>query len=133
VIKVKPLGRGMYRVEYGTEEERHSDVVYVAGSAGSRWVFWNGRIYSEQVENTPQKTGAESGYISRTLTAPMPATVLKVNVKAGDAVKKGDVVVLLEAMKMEMPVRAEANAIVALVHCREGELVNAESPLLEFQ
>ena len=40
------------------------------------------------------------------LTAPMPATVLKVLVAAGDVVKKGDAVVMLEAMKMELPLRA---------------------------
>src|SRR5262249_15182942 len=42
-----------------------------------------------------------SGSSAATLTAPMPATVLKVLVRAGDQVKKGDTVVLLEAMKME--------------------------------
>jgi biotin carboxyl carrier protein len=63
----------------------------------------------------------------------MPATVLKVNVRAGDAVTKGEVVVLLEAMKMEMPVRAEGNGVVAAIYCREGELVNADSPLVELR
>jgi acetyl-CoA/propionyl-CoA carboxylase biotin carboxyl carrier protein len=67
------------------------------------------------------------------LASPMPATVIKVLVKAGDAVRKGDVVVLLEAMKMELPVRALSDGIVAAVRCREGELVQADAPLVEFQ
>jgi acetyl-CoA carboxylase biotin carboxylase subunit len=67
------------------------------------------------------------------LTAPMPATVLRVHVRPGDRVKKGDTVVLLEAMKMELPVRSPADATVAAVLCREGELVQADAPLLELR
>jgi acetyl/propionyl-CoA carboxylase alpha subunit len=67
------------------------------------------------------------------LTAPMPATVLKIGVGAGDTVRKGDVIVLLEAMKMELPVRAIADGVVAAVRCREGELVQADAPLVEMQ
>ena len=67
-----------------------------------------------------------------TLTAPMPATVIKVHVKPGDAVKKGDIVVVLEAMKMELPLRALGNGVVSAVRCREGELVQADAALIEF-
>ena len=63
----------------------------------------------------------------------MPATVIKVQVKAGDAVKKGDVVVVLEAMKMELPIRALGDATVAAVRCKEGELVGADDVLVEFR
>ena len=62
----------------------------------------------------------------------MPATVLKILVKAGDAVKKGDTVLVLEAMKMELPVRAPADATIGAVRCREGELVPADATLIEF-
>lgn len=67
------------------------------------------------------------------LIAPMPATVIRVNAKPGDAVKKGDVVVLLEAMKMELPLRAPADATVQAVHCRDGELVQGDAVLVEFE
>ena len=69
---------------------------------------------------------------ARALTAPMPATVIKVQVRAGDAVKKGDVVVVLEAMKMELPLRALGDGVVSVVRCREGELVQADAMLVEF-
>jgi acetyl/propionyl-CoA carboxylase alpha subunit len=68
----------------------------------------------------------------RDLTAPMPATVIVVHVKPGDAVTKGDVVVVLEAMKMELPLRALGDGIVSAVLCREGELVPADATLIEF-
>jgi acetyl-CoA carboxylase biotin carboxylase subunit len=68
----------------------------------------------------------------RDLTAPMPATVIKVHVEAGDAVQKGDVMVVLEAMKMELPLRALGDGVVSAVRCREGELVQADTTLVEF-
>jgi 3-methylcrotonyl-CoA carboxylase alpha subunit len=67
------------------------------------------------------------------VTAPMPATVIRINVKVGDAVKKGDTVILLEAMKMELPVRAPDSGTVRAIRCREGELVDADAVLLELQ
>jgi acetyl/propionyl-CoA carboxylase alpha subunit len=66
------------------------------------------------------------------IVAPMPATVITVKVKPGDIVKRGDLVLLLEAMKMELPLRAPADATVSAVHCREGELVQGEAVLVEF-
>ena len=68
----------------------------------------------------------------RDLTAPMPATVITVQVKPGDAVKKGDIVVVLEAMKMELPLRALGDGVVSAVRCREGELVQADATLVQF-
>ena len=68
----------------------------------------------------------------KNLIAPMPATVIAVHVKAGDAVKKGDIVVVLEAMKMELPLRALGEGVVSAVRCREGELVQADATLIEF-
>jgi 3-methylcrotonyl-CoA carboxylase alpha subunit len=66
------------------------------------------------------------------LIAPMPATVIRVKVKPGDPVRKGDVLIVLEAMKMELPLRALGDGVVSAVRCREGELVQADATLVEF-
>jgi acetyl-CoA carboxylase biotin carboxylase subunit len=78
---------------------------------------------------TPHQTAA----LVEVLRAPMPATVIAINVNAGEQVAKGDVLVLLEAMKMELPVRAPRRGLVSAVHCRAGELVDADAMLLEIQ
>jgi len=67
------------------------------------------------------------------IIAPMPATVIRLNVKPGDTVAKGDVLVLVEAMKMELPLRALNAARVAAVHCRAGDLVAADAPLIDLE
>ena len=63
----------------------------------------------------------------------MPATVISVLVTRGSHVKKGDVVVLLEAMKMELPIRALSDGTVTAIHCRDGELVQADQVLVETE
>jgi 3-methylcrotonyl-CoA carboxylase alpha subunit len=62
----------------------------------------------------------------------MPATVLRIVVKTGDVVKKGQTLILLEAMKMELPVKTAADGIVTAVNCREGELVQPGTTLVEL-
>jgi geranyl-CoA carboxylase alpha subunit len=58
--------------------------------------------------------------------------VIKVLVEPGMHVKNGDTVVVLEAMKMELPIRATGDAKVTKVLCREGELVQADAVLIEL-
>jgi glutaconyl-CoA/methylmalonyl-CoA decarboxylase subunit gamma len=64
-----------------------------------------------------------AGAVSGTLTAPMPGTVIKVNVHTGSTVQAGDLLVVLEAMKMETPLLAPYDAIVETVHVEEGDRV----------
>ena len=69
----------------------------------------------------PAATGSAG---SVKLEAPMPGTVLKINVKAGDSVKKGDTVLILEAMKMENEIAAPADGVIASVNVAQGASVN---------
>ena len=64
-----------------------------------------------------------------TITAPMPGTILKVNVANGQAVKKGDVLMILEAMKMENEIMAPADGTVSSVNVNAGASVEAGSVL----
>jgi biotin carboxyl carrier protein len=62
----------------------------------------------------------------------MPATVLKVLVSAGTQVRKGDTLLILEAMKMELPLRSPADATVKAVNCAERDLVQPDTVLVEL-
>ncbi|MCW2964232.1 MAG: putative acyl-CoA carboxylase alpha chain protein [Actinomycetia bacterium] len=73
-----------------------------------------------------------AGAVSSTITAPMPGTVIKVNVHEGASVKAGAPLVVLEAMKMETPLLAPFDATVNAVHVEEGDRVAAGAVLVEL-
>ena len=64
------------------------------------------------------------------VSAPMPGTILKVNVSAGQKVKSGDVLVVLEAMKMENEIMAPKDGTVAQVATSKGASVNTGDTLV---
>ena len=64
------------------------------------------------------------------VAAPMPGTILKVNVSAGQAVKSGDTLCVLEAMKMENEIKAPKDGTVNTVAVTKGASVNTGDPLV---
>ena len=64
------------------------------------------------------------------IKAPMPGTILKVNVQNGQAVKEGDVLVILEAMKMENEIMAPRAGTVSQVLVSKGSAVDTDAPLV---
>ncbi len=64
------------------------------------------------------------------ITAPMGGKVIDVKVKVGDSVNDGDEVVILEAMKMELPVVATASGSVKEIKCKKGDAVEADAVLI---
>ncbi len=69
----------------------------------------------------------------KVLTAPMPGVVLAVRVKAGDKVKRGEEMVLLESMKMELNILAGADGVVKKVFVSQGQNVAHGTILVQFQ
>ena len=93
----------------------------------------NGVTYAVQVEEVggayapvaapaPAAGGAAGSVVVK---APMPGNIMKVNVKPGQAVKKGEVLVVLEAMKMENDIPAPCDGVVASVNVQKGASVAA--------
>ncbi|MBI5513428.1 MAG: acetyl-CoA carboxylase biotin carboxyl carrier protein subunit [Deltaproteobacteria bacterium] len=66
------------------------------------------------------------------ILAHITGTVWKIETRVGAQIQEGDVVVILESMKMEMPVEATASGTVTAVLVKEGEAVNEEQPLVEL-
>ena len=66
------------------------------------------------------------------VNAPMPGKILKVNVNAGAAVKKGDVLLVLDAMKMENEICAPQDGTVATVECAAGDSVESGKVLVSM-
>ncbi len=82
------------------------------------------------VQAAPQSQKAPQVSGNVTVNAPMPGTINAVKVKAGDSVTKGQVLVILEAMKMENEIMAEADGVVASVAVNQGQSVNTGDVLV---
>jgi biotin carboxyl carrier protein len=124
-VTVTPLGNGAYRIVEGSR----SRIAFAAGPADARWVFLNGYVHVVDVTGSKRKRTDDHG----ALAAPMPATVVAITVQPGQRVSKGDVLVVLEAMKMELPVKAPRDGAVKTIACRPGELVQPGVPLVELE
>ena len=125
-MKVTPLGDGRYEV--ATKSGR--SVAYGIRRAGETWVFLDDRVYV--IGTSDPRAGLGRGD-EASLSAPMPATVVAINVAAGQTVAAGDVLVLLEAMKMELAVTAPYAGRVRAIACHVGELVQPNVPLVELE
>jgi len=123
--------RGPARGEYLVRDGDRVAQVYAIVSGGTTWIFHDGVVY-EIVESRPSRKGHRGAHVRSELTAPMPATVVAIKVKPGDEVKKGDILIVLEAMKMELPVRAPADGRVEAIHCQPGELVQPDRSLIDL-
>lgn len=125
-MTVTPIGSGVYRVTNG----ERTWLVAVAGPPDNRWVWIDSRVIQLDAPSTGRHRGRTA---SNELSAPMPATVVGVMVDAGASVARGDTLIMLEAMKMELPIRAPRDGIVQAIHCKPGELVQPGVNLLDLE
>ena len=134
------LGNGRYRItgigDRGSEiGGRGSGIrhAYAVKQGTRTWVFLDGRTYVVDKESggAGRRTHATDDQMA--FAAPMPATVVAITVKPGDAVREGDLLIMLEAMKMELPIKAPRDGRIKSIDCREGELVQPGVALVEFE
>jgi biotin carboxyl carrier protein len=127
---------------------RSKEVVIVAGTAARPLTVHVDGLPIAVVMNGRRRTGRDdhgAGHGRRgpwkesdsapesAITAPMPGKVVRVLVTAGEAVRRRQPLVVVEAMKMENEVRALRDGIVSRVHVVEGQSVDAGAPLIVIQ
>ena len=125
VFVVDALGNGRFRVG--------ARLAYAVQDRRSTWVFIDGRAYVIEPESRDAADRRHATDEQVALSAPMPATVVAIDVTPGQEVAAGDLLVMLEAMKMELPIRAPRAGRVKALACREGELVQPGVPLVEME
>ena len=99
---------------------------------GDKRQLWaNGRlVHYERIREGAAGQGAAAG---ASLSASIPAVVSEILVKVGDAVKMGEKLILLESMKMVLPIQAPHDGTVTAIHCQPGEAVQPGLQLIELE
>jgi len=106
---------------------------YVSSDNAKRWVTVDGQTFVLTKSSGARDRGHAGHHAAGELTAPMPGQVRAVNVSEGDAVKKGQTLLLLEAMKMEIRVQAPREGIVKKLFVKQGQTVEREQILIEIE
>lgn len=115
--------------------QSHDVVADIDGSSvtlqmdGERFVV----AVEDERERAAHAVAGNKAHGKRELRASMPGIVVDVKVEAGSEVQEGDALVVLEAMKMQNPLVAEAPGVVTKVHCKRGEAVAAGALLVELE
>jgi pyruvate carboxylase len=95
------------------------------------WVQWRGKIYGLSTE-TNKRRSSSSGE-TKELVAPFSCKVLKIHVKAGQTVAKGDPVVVVEAMKMEYSYTSPKEGVIDSISVKEGEIVSGGTQFVRWR
>jgi biotin carboxyl carrier protein len=129
-------------------EEISSDIIYsilvdgksyevnISEDKDEWYIFIRGTMYKAEVIDEREKRLREaSGVLALssgeyTLVAPMPGLVVKVPVKVGKKVDKGDVLVILESMKMQNELRSPHKGTITEVNVQKGDRVEKRDPML---
>ena len=89
---------------------------------------------AQEPVSAPAAAPAASAQITgEAINAPMPGTIVTVNVTVGQSIKKGEALVILEAMKMENEIMAPHDGTVAGIYVNKGDSVNSGTPLVSLR
>jgi acetyl-CoA/propionyl-CoA carboxylase biotin carboxyl carrier protein len=135
---VEALGNGRFVVSAAGIGDlgsgiRQGQLAYAASDKDRVWVFIDGRTYVIEEDDRDDRERVHATDDQMALSSPMPATVVAIKVAPGQEVAEGDPLVMLEAMKMELPIKAPRPGRVKSLACREGELVQPGVPLVELE
>ncbi len=105
---------------------------FVSSENAKRWVTVNGetRVLTKPAGAKRKSAGHEH---ASELAAPMPGQVRAVNVSEGDSVTKGQTLLVLEAMKMEIRIQAPRDGKVMKLFVQQGQTVEREQALIEIE
>jgi biotin carboxyl carrier protein len=104
---------------------------YVSSDGAKRWVTVNGQTFVLTKSSGARPRGTGHDHASE-LAAPMPGQVRRVNVSEGDKVTKGQTLLVLEAMKMEIRIQAPFDGVVSSISVKTGQTVEREQIVVKM-
>ena len=129
VAAMRTLGAGEYRLEVDGVAHR----AWIAVRADKIHIHLDGRSWTVESVDELTETSAHGGGTADTAEAPMPGAVVRVLVGVGEAVKRGQTLVVIESMKMETAIVAWRDGVVATLHQALGTTFERKAPLVSLE
>ncbi len=107
-------------------------LTYLKGQRKMEYELQNKSVETNKVEEKKEAVETQSQAPTEVIESPMPGNIMNIKVKKGDKVEKGQVVLILEAMKMENDIVAESTGTVSKILVEVGSSVQAGAPLIEI-
>ena len=126
-VDAQPLGPGTFVLQDGARRE----VFHCVRQGDAIHLWWRGTAYL--LEEETEAWRAAHRHVPGGLEAPMPGKVIAIRVQPGQAVAKGDELVVIEAMKMENAIRAPRAGTVKAVEAEVGQMVAPGRVLVEIE
>ena len=111
-VKIEREG-GLWKVEVGGKEFS----ITLDGESG-------------QGKASRKPRGSRKGVVSGVVSSPIPGKIVSISQSVGEVVKEGDVLMVLEAMKMQNEIQAPISGKIAELNCSPGETIEANAPLI---
>lgn len=108
-------------------------IAYISSDNNKRWVTVHGQTFVLTKFSDARKSRQGHHHAAGELTAPMPGKVRALNVSEGDKVTKGQTLLLLEAMKMEIRIQSPRDGVVKKLFVQQGQTVEREQMLVEIE
>ncbi len=121
------LGNTKYVVEIVSNEQNNYELLI----NGNSYVFSLETPFS--LEKLKKKIEEEKLSTTYLIKAPMPGTLLDINVEEGQTINSGEIVLILEAMKMENTIAAEFGGTVTKVFVKKGDIIGKNASLIEIE
>jgi biotin carboxyl carrier protein len=128
-VSLAHLGDGEHRLEIDGVVHR----AWIAVRGDAIHVHLGGRSWTLEAVDELAETSAAAGGAADTAEAPMPGTVVRVTVKVGDAVTRGQTLLVIESMKMETAIIAWRDGHVAEIHKELGTTFDRKAPLVSLK
>jgi biotin carboxyl carrier protein len=131
------ISEGYFHILHNKKSYK-AEVVKADKAAKSFTLKINNHIHTVELKDKfdllLEKLGMNSNNVGKVnnIKAPMPGLIIDMKVKAGDVVKAGDQLLILEAMKMENILKSPGEGIVKLVKVKKGDTVEKNQVLIEF-
>ena len=137
-IQFEKIADNHFSILIGTKSY-NAELIHLDSASKTACIKVNGNKYDivlkDQYDDLLKSLGIDVGAAKKIndIKAPMPGLVLKVLVKDGDVIKKGDNLLVLEAMKMENVLRAEKPGKVSKISVSEGDSLAVDEIIMEFE